>query len=138
MSSLSKIVGVGACGFLLCLGLSTAAQADKAASTVDRLKADQSDRRPGGQEAGEKQKPGMPGMEGSQSDVAETIKGEVLRVEGNNCFIKEQDGKEVQLHIDLTTLKATNIEPGEYVEAIVNDQNHALSILSTDRRNDKE
>ena len=55
---------------------------------------------------------------------------------------KGQDGKEVRLHIDVTTLKARNIEPGERIEAKVNDQNHVLSILSdpavTDRRNDKE
>src|SRR5438874_7778291 len=103
MISLSKVVGIVTCGFLLCLGLSTAAQVDKADSPVDRLKADQSDRRQGGQEAGEKQKKDM---EGNQSDGTKTIKGEVLRVEGNDCFIKEEDGKEVQLHIDLTTLKA--------------------------------
>lgn len=135
----SKIVGVVVCGFLLCLGLSTAAQADNAASAADRLKADQSDRRQGGQEAGEKQ---MKDMADGQSNGGKTIKGEVLRVEGNDCFIKEQDGKEVQLHIDLTTLKARNIEPGEHIEAKVDDQNHALSILSdqavTDRRNEKE
>jgi hypothetical protein len=48
----------------------------------------------------------------------------------------------VQLHIDLATMKARTIEPGERIEATVDDQNHALSILSaqavTDRRNDKE
>ncbi len=135
MNSLPKFVGVIACGALLCLGLSTAAQADNSPSTVNRLKADQSDRRQGGQEAGEKQ---MKNMEDGQSNGTKTIKGEVLRIEGNDCFIKRQDGKEVQLHIDLTTLKASNIETGEHIEAMVNDQNHALSILSTDRRNDKE
>ena len=61
MISLPKVVGVMSCGFLLCLGLSTAAQADNAASTADRLKADQSDRRQGGQEAGEKQMRGYGG-----------------------------------------------------------------------------
>jgi hypothetical protein len=139
MITLPKFVSVVGCGFLLCLGLSTAAQADNAASTVDRLKAEQSDRRQGGQEAGEKQKKDM---EASESQGAKTIKGEVLRVEGNECFIKGQDGKAVWLYIDLTTLKARNIEPGEQIEAKVNDQNHALSILSaqavSDRRNDKE
>ena len=48
----------------------------------------------------------------------------------------------MRVHIDLTIMKARNIEPGTYIEAKVNDQNHALSILSaqvvTDRRNDKE
>jgi hypothetical protein len=66
----------------------------------------------------------------------------VLRVEGNDCIIKDQDGKEVRLHVDITTLKARNIEPGERIEAKVNDQNHVVAILSdpavTDRRNDKE
>jgi hypothetical protein len=84
----------------------------------------------------------MKDREGGQLKGEKTIKGEVLRVEGNDCFIKGQDGKEVRLHIDLTTMKAKNIEPGEHIEAKVNDQNHALSILSaqalTDRRNDKE
>ena len=55
MISLPNFVGVIACGALLCLGLSNAAQANNSLSTADRLKADQSDRRQGGQEAGEKQ-----------------------------------------------------------------------------------
>lgn len=139
MISLPKILSVVTCGCLLCLGLSTAAQGEYAASTTDRLNADQTDRRQGGHEAGEKQKQDM---EGGQSQGVKTVKGEVLRVEGNDCFIKGQDGKEVRLYIDLTTLKARNIEPGEQIEAKVNDQNHALSILSaqavSDRRNDKE
>ncbi len=141
MVSLPKVVGVMSCGFLLCLGLSTAGQADNAASEADsKLKGEQTDRRQGGQDAGEKQV--REEMKGGDSTGGKTITGEVLRVEGNDCFIKGQDGKEVRLHIDATTLKARNIEPGERIEAKVNDQNHVLSILSgpavTDRRNDKE
>ena len=139
MISLRKVVGVMSCGFLLCLGLSQSAQAENAASSADKLKTDQSDRRQGGQEAGEKQ---MHQMEGGQSAAGKIIQGAVLRVEGNDCIIKGQDGKEVRLHVDITTLKARNIEPGERIEAKVNDQNHVVAILSdpavTDRRNDKE
>ena len=139
MISLRKVVGVMSCGFLLCFGLSQSAQAENAALSADKLKTDQSDRRQGGQEAGEKQ---MHQMEGGQSAAGKIIQGEVLRVEGNDCIIKGQDGKEVRLHVDITTLKARNIEPGERIEAKVNDQYHVLSILSgpavTDRRNDKE
>ena len=67
----------------------------------------------------------------------------MLRVERDNIFVKRQDGKEVRLHTDETTQKARNIVAGcNDIEAKVNDQNHALSILSaqavTDRRNDKE
>ncbi len=137
--SVSKIVGGMACACVLCLGLSTAAQADNAATAADTLNADQSDRRQGGQEAGKNQ---MHETESGRSTDSKTITGEVLRVEGNDCFIKGQDGKEVRLRIDTSTLKARNIEPGERIEAKVDDQNHVLAILSnpavTDRRNDKE
>jgi hypothetical protein len=141
MVSIPKVVGVVSCGFLLFLGLSHAAQPDGAASTADKLKADQSDRRQGGQEAGETQ---MNDMEGSQPKGGKTIKGELLRIEGDNYFVKGEDGKEVRLHYDETTVKARNmnIEPGDRIEAKVNDQNHALSILSDqaiqDRRNAKD
>ena len=139
MVSIPKTIGVVSCGFLLCLGLSNAAQADNAASSADKLKADQSDRRQGGQEAGEQQ---MNDMEGGQSEGSKTIKGEVLTVEGDNLLVKAQDGKEVRLHTDHTTQKARNIEPGERIEAKVTDQDHALVVLSAqavqDRRNDKE
>jgi hypothetical protein len=139
MVSIPKTIGVVSCGFLLCLGLSNAAQADNAASSADKLKADQSDRRQGGQEAGEKQ---MNDMEGGQSGGSKTIKGEVLTVEGDYLLVKAQDGKEVRLHTDHTTQKARNIEPGERIEAKVTDQDHALAVLSAqavqDRRNDKE
>ena len=138
MVSIPKTIGVLSCGVLLCLGLSNAAQADNAASSVDKLKADQSDRRQGGQEAGEKQ---MNDMEGGQSKGGTSIKGEVLGVEGDNLLVKAKDGKEVRLQIDETTQKVRNIEPGERIEAKVNDQNHALWILSAqavqDRRNAK-
>jgi hypothetical protein len=134
MRSLSKIVGAISCGFLLCLGLSGIA-----AAAVDKLKADQSDRRQGGQEAGETQ---MNGMEGDHAIGGKTIKGKVLGIDRDNILVKEEDGNRMHLYTDETTQKARNIVAGQDIEAIVNDQNHALSILSaqavTDRRNDKE
>jgi hypothetical protein len=129
MVSLPKVVGVMSCGFLLCLGLSHAAQADNAASAQDEMKADQSDRRQGGQEAGEKQMNDR--MEGSASKGGKTNKGEVLRVEGNdNYFVKGKDGKEVRLHADKTTQMLGEIKKGDRIEANVNDQNLVLSIRS--------
>jgi len=141
MEPISKAVGLFFCGFLLCLGLSNAAQADNVAAAADKLKADQSDRRQGGQEAGETL---MNDMERGQSIGDKTIKGEVLDIKGDNIVVKREDGKEVRLHTDETTQMARNIniEPGDRIEATVTDQNHALSILSaqavTDRRNAKE
>ena len=139
MVSIPKVVGVLSCGFLLCLGLSHAAQAGDAASTTDEMKADQSDRRQGGQEAGEKQMSDE--MKGGQSKDGKMIKGEVLRVEGDNYFVKGQDGKEVRLHTDQTTQKIGSFKQGDRIEAKVNDENHALSIRSargTDAGNGKE
>ena len=139
MEPISKAVGLFFCGFLLCLGLSNAAQADNVAAAADKLKADQSDRRQGGQEAGETL---MNDMDRRQSLGDKTIKGEVLDIKDDNIVVKREDGKEVLLHTDETTQKARNIVPGQDIEAKVNEQNHALSILSaqavTDRRNDKE
>jgi translation initiation factor IF-1 len=141
MVSIPKIVGALSCGLLLCLGLSSAAQADDTASPADKLKAAQSDRRQGGQEAGEQQ---MNDVQGGQSKGGKTITGEVVRIEGDDYFVKGQDGKEVRLHTDETTQKARNIniEPGDRIEAKVTDQNHALSILSDqaiqDRRTAKD
>ena len=141
MESISKIVGVLSCGFLLCLGLSSAAQADDTASPADKLKAAQSDRRQGGQEAGEQH---MNDVQGGQSKGGKTVTGEVVRIEGDNYFVKDQDGKQVQLQTDETTQKAKNIiiKQGDWIEAKVTDQNYALSILSDqaiqDRRTAKD
>lgn len=117
MGVVLKIMSLMACGLLLCLGLSDAAQAGSAASAVDKIKV-------------------------GQSNGIKTIRGEVLRIDDGNYFVKGLEGKEVRVHTDRTTQMGENIEPGERIEAKVNDQNHALSILSvpavTDRRNDKE
>ena len=128
MVSIAKVVGALSCGFLLCVGLSQAAQASNAVPTTDEMKADQSDRRQGGQEAGEQQM--SKEMKGDQSTDGKMIKGEVLRVEGDNYFVKGQDGKEVRMHIDKTTQKIGNFKQGDRIEATVNDKNDALSIRS--------
>ena len=76
----------------------------------------------------------------SQSQRVEAIKGEVLRIEGDNYFVKAEDGREVRLNVDYDTQKTGDVKPGDRIEAQMNDQNHALSIRSTpttDRRNEK-
>jgi hypothetical protein len=128
MVSIPKVVGVLSCGFVLCLGLSHVAQAGNAASAADELKADQTDRRQGGQEAGEQQMSDE--MKGGPSKDGKTITGEVLRVEGDNYFVKGQEGKEVRMHTDKTTLIMGNLRQGDRIEANVNDQNHAFLIRS--------
>ena len=128
MVSIAKVVGALSCGFLLCVGLSQVAQAGNAVPTTDEMKADQSDRRQGGQESGEKQMSDE--MKGDQAKDGKMIQGEVLRVEGDNYFVKGHDGKEVRMHIDKTTQKIGSFKQGDRIEAKVNDKNHALSIRS--------
>ena len=131
MVSIPKVVGVMSCGFLLCLGLSTAAQAGNTASAADEMKADQSNRRQGGQEIQEKKDP----MKGAQSKGGRTIQGEVLRVEGDNYFVRQGDGKEVRLQTDTNTQILRTIHRGDQIEAKVTDQNHTETLVLLDQKN---
>jgi hypothetical protein len=128
MISIPKVVGVMSSGFL---GLSHAAQADNdnAAASADEMNADQSDRRQGSQDAGKKQM--RDEMKRGHLKGGKTTKGELLRVAGDNYFVKSQDGKEVRLHTDHTTQKTGTISQGDRIEANVNDQNYTLSIRGT-------
>jgi hypothetical protein len=135
MLTISKIVGVTFCSFLLCVGLTNAAQAGKSGSTEDDLKAEQSDRRQGGQEAGEKQITDT--MKTDASHGSKTIEGKVIRIDGDKYIIKGQDEKEVDLQIDQTTkMSERTLNQGDLIEARLDDQNRVLSIRSVDRRND--
>ena len=128
MVAISITVAVMCCGLLLCLGYATSAadelqagpsMSKHAGLTVYRVKSD----------------------EGKQKGI-QTIRGEVLRIEHESYFVKQDDGKEVELQIDEMTQMTGNIGQGEHIEAKVDDQNHALSIRSAhaarDRRNAKE
>src|SRR5580765_1499064 len=57
------------------------------------------------------------------------IQGDVLRVEGNTYFIKELGGKELSLRTDATTMKAEKIQVGDRIEAKVDENNRALSLV---------
>jgi hypothetical protein len=53
----------------------------------------------------------------------------VLRVEGDTYFIKELGGKELSLRADATTTKPEKIQVGDRIEAKVDENNLALSLL---------
>ena len=130
MVSLSKIVGLMSCGFLLCLGLSNAAQAEHAPAPSDVMKTDSVTDQQGFQSDDDKQK-NMNNEKGSnRGEGAKTIKGELSRVEDGTYFVKVKDDKEVRLHTDNTTKVMGEIKKGDRIEVEVNDQNHALSIRS--------
>jgi len=130
MVSIPKVVGVLSCGFLLCLGLSSAAQAEHAPGASDLMKTNAVTDQQGFQSDDDKQKNVNDEKGGNRADGAKTIKGELFRVEDGNYFVKVKNGKEVRLHTDKTTQMMGEIKKGDIIEAKVNDQNHALSIRS--------
>jgi len=130
MVSIPKVVGVLSCGFLLCLGLSNAAQAEHAPAPSDLMKTDTQTDRQGFQSDDDKQKNVNDEKGSNRAEGAKTVKGELSRVEDGSYFVKVKDGKEVRLHTDKTTQMMGEIKKGDRIEAKVNDQNHALSIRS--------
>jgi len=132
MAFIPKVIGIISSGFLLCLGLSTAVQAEHEPAPSDVMKTDSMTDRQGFQSDDDKQK-NVDNEKGSNSAKgAKTIKGELFRVEDGNYFVKVKDGKEVRVHTDKTTKMIGEIKKGERIEAKVNNENHALSIQKAD------
>jgi Cu/Ag efflux protein CusF len=128
MVSIHKIVGVLSCGFLLCLGLSSVAQAEHAPAPSDLMKTDSESDRQGYQSDDDKQKTVNDEKGSDRAKDAKTITGELFRVKDGNYFIKVKDGKKVRVHTDQTTEMIGEIKKGDRIEAKVNNQHHALSI----------
>jgi hypothetical protein len=114
MITCSKIVGSMSSGLVLCLSLSGGTQA--ASDPCVNKKAGQSSI----VQCGEEKRQGI-----------DTIKGEVLRMEGNNYVVQQFYGKEVRLITNAASLVAGIIALGDSIEAKVrdrDDQKHVLSI----------
>ena len=113
MVSIPKVVGVMSCGFLLRLGLSNVA------SSADKLNTGQSDKKM------------FTVSDKDNFQAGKVVKGEVVRVEGEKYFVREDSGNVVQMHVDATTEKRSpTAKPGDHVIAKVNAQDHAISFLS--------
>ena len=114
MVSIPKVVGVLSCSFVLCLGLSTVA------SSADKLNTDQS----GGKifTVDDKER-FVPGKE---------VKGEIVKIDGENYVVREATGAEVRMHVNSSTEKRSTLTPkvGEHVLANVDTKGHALSFLT--------
>jgi len=60
----------------------------------------------------------------------ETIKGEVLRVDGDDYLVRVYGGKEVSLRVDSATEMSEPIGRGDRIEAKVREVNDEKSVLS--------
>jgi len=57
----------------------------------------------------------------------DTIKGTLMRTEGEYYYIKDNDGKEQMIHVDKST-KLDKVLPGDMVKAYVTDQGHTTTL----------
>ena len=58
----------------------------------------------------------------------QTIKGDLLKIDGEFYVVKDMAGKEIRLHVDKTTAVDGAIKVGDKVEAQATEKNHAASI----------
>jgi len=117
MVDILKVLRVLSCWFVLWVGLCNMAQAD---TMVPKADAEKDSQRTG--EQGDSK-------ESIRQQGVHIIQGDVLRVEGNTYFIKELGGKELNLRTDATTMKAEKIQVGDRIEAKVDENNRALSLV---------
>ena len=75
---------------------------------------------------------GMATLSYAAADMAapgsQTVKGDLLKIEGDFYVVKDMAGKEVRLHVDKTTKLEGAIKVGDKVEAQATEKDHALSI----------
>ena len=122
MVSLPKIIGVLSCGVVLCLSLADASQAfqlDPCANRKGSL--------PNLLRCSEEQRQGI-----------QTIKGEVLRIDGNTLVVQRFNGQEVQLPVTPALSNGHVFEPGDWIEAKLGKVNGEKRVLAIHDINNKE
>lgn len=131
MVSIAKIIGVASCSALLCLGLSNVTGAAQEFGLSTGVEDTQS--------CTDKNVEREVGVQTCRDVLArgiKTIKGEVLRVDGNSYFIQRFDGQEVRYRVDSDTEISGPIGRGSRIEAKVhevNDENRILSLRQLDK-----
>jgi hypothetical protein len=75
---------------------------------------------------------GMASFSFAAGDMAEpntqTIKGDLLKIDGEFYVVKDTAGKEVRLHVDKTSQLDGTFKAGDKIEAQATDKGHASSI----------
>ncbi|MBI4400427.1 MAG: hypothetical protein HY581_02205 [Nitrospirae bacterium] len=59
---------------------------------------------------------------------SQTVKGDLLKIEGEFYVVKDAAGKEVRLHVDNSTKLEGTFKAGDKIEAQATDKGHAVSI----------
>jgi len=109
MVPILKIIGVISCSVVVFLSLSNITQARH------RMEPAPCD---------DHRKGGLPDLGKCNAETQQgirTITGEVMHINGARFLIKQSDGEEVILHVDLSTQMGAHIRPGSRIEAKVNE-----------------
>ena len=61
----------------------------------------------------------------------DTVKGTLMKTDGEYYWIKDSDGKEVKIHVDKST-KMDKVVPGDMVKAYITDQGHTTTLQRAD------
>ena len=74
--------------------------------------------------------------QGMVSSPSQTVRGEVLTLEGPYVYVKDEAGKEMKLHTDQNTMMmdGTKVQPGDNITADVTPTGHATFIIKQDRQ----
>ena len=57
----------------------------------------------------------------------DTAKGTLMRMDGENYWVRDTDGKEVRLHVDAST-KLDKVVPGDRVKAYITENGHTTTL----------
>jgi hypothetical protein len=60
--------------------------------------------------------------------ATQTVKGDLLKIDGEFYVVTDMTGKEIRLHVDKTTTLDGAIKIGDKVEAQATEKNHAVSV----------
>jgi hypothetical protein len=72
--------------------------------------------------------------QGLTSSPSQTVRGQVLTLDGAYVYVKDEAGKEVKLHTDQNTMMmdGTKVRPGDTITADVTPTGHATFIIKQD------
>ena len=65
---------------------------------------------------------------GEAEPGSQTVKGDLLKIDGEFYVVKEMSGKEIRLHVDKTSQLDGTFKAGDKIEAQTTDKGHASSI----------
>jgi hypothetical protein len=57
----------------------------------------------------------------------DTVKGTLMRMDGEHYWIKDDDGKEIRVHVEMST-KMDKVVKGDHVKAYITEKGHATTL----------